>query len=108
MRFCWLGAPDGKMKMMTLAPRGLPGWRSKWYLPMQEVQLPAVGQEDALEEGKAPSPVFWPGESQGQRSLAGYSPRGRRESDTTERTHTRAGPAETTAADAAAKLEIVW
>ena len=70
MRFCWLGAPDSKMKMMTLAPRGLPGWRSKWYLPMQEVQLPAVGQEDALEEGEARSPVFSPGESQGQRSLA--------------------------------------
>ena len=25
-----------------------------------------------------PTPVFLPGESQGQRSLAGYSPRGRR------------------------------
>ena len=37
-----------------------------------------------------PSPVFLPGESHGQRSLAGYSPRGRKESDTTEaneRTH---------------------
>ena len=33
--------------------------------------------------------VFLPGESQGQRSLAGYSPWGHRESDTTERlTHT--------------------
>ena len=32
-----------------------------------------------------PIPVFLPGESHGQRSLAGYSPRGRRESDTTER-----------------------
>ena len=29
-------------------------------------------------------PVFWPGESHGQRSLAGYSPWGRRESDTAE------------------------
>ena len=38
-----------------------------------------------------PTPVFLPGESHGQRSLAGYSPRGRTESDTTERlsTHTR-------------------
>ena len=35
------------------------------------------------------TPVFLPGESQGQRSLAGYSPWGCRESDTTERlTHT--------------------
>ena len=31
-----------------------------------------------------PTPVFWPGESHGQRSLAGYSPRDHKESDTTE------------------------
>ena len=30
------------------------------------------------------TPVFWPGEFHGQRSLAGYSPWGRKESDTTE------------------------
>ena len=33
---------------------------------------------------RQPSPVFLPGESHGQRSLAGYSPWGRKESDTTE------------------------
>ena len=38
-------------------------WRSKWL----------------------PTPVLWPGESHGQRSLAGYSPWGLRESDMTER-----------------------
>ena len=31
-----------------------------------------------------PTPVFLPGESHGQRSLVGYSPRGHTESDTTE------------------------
>ena len=31
-----------------------------------------------------PTPVFLPGESRGQRSLAGYSPRGCKESDTVE------------------------
>ena len=31
-----------------------------------------------------PSPVSLPGESHGQRSLAGYSPWGHKESDTTE------------------------
>ena len=31
-----------------------------------------------------PAPVFLPGESHGQRSLAGYSPEGRKESDTTQ------------------------
>ena len=32
-----------------------------------------------------PTLVFLPGKSHGQRSLVGYSPRGRKESDTTER-----------------------
>ena len=32
-----------------------------------------------------PTPVFLPGESHGQRSLVGYSPRGHKEWDTTER-----------------------
>ena len=35
-----------------------------------------------------PTPVFLPGNSHGQRSLAGYSPRGCKESHTTERLHT--------------------
>ena len=34
-----------------------------------------------------PTPVFLPGESHGQRSLVGYSPQGRKESDTTEGLH---------------------
>ena len=34
--------------------------------------------------GGQPTPVFWPGESHGQRSLTGYSPWGCKESDTTE------------------------
>ena len=33
-----------------------------------------------------PTPVFLPGESHGQRSLAGYSPWGHKELDTTEAT----------------------
>ena len=37
-----------------------------------------LGQEDPLEEGKQPTPVFLPGESYGQRSLEGYSPWGYR------------------------------
>ena len=35
-----------------------------------------------------PTPVFLPGESRGQRSLAGYSPWGRKKSDRTERLST--------------------
>ena len=34
-----------------------------------------------------PSLVFLPGESHGQRSLVGYNPWGRKESDTTEHAH---------------------
>ena len=36
---------------------------------------------------RQPTPVLLPGKSHGQRSLAGYSPKGCRESDTTERLH---------------------
>ena len=35
-----------------------------------------------------PTPVFLPGKSYGQRSLAGYRPRSHKESDTTERLST--------------------
>ena len=35
-------------------------------------------------QAQQPTPVFLPGESHGQRSLAGYSPWGLKESDTTE------------------------
>ena len=34
-----------------------------------------------------PTPVFFPGKSHGRKSLVGYSPCGREESDTTERLH---------------------
>ena len=43
---------------------------------MQETQVRFLGQEDPLEKKWQPTPVFLPGESLGQRSLAGYSPRG--------------------------------
>ena len=35
------------------------------------------------EENGKPTPVFWPGESHGRKSLVGYSPRGHKESDMT-------------------------
>ena len=40
--------------------------------------------EDPLEKECLPTPVFLPGESQGQRNLMSYSPWGRKVSDTTE------------------------
>ena len=51
---------------------------------MQETWVSSLGREDPLEEGMQPTPVFLPGGSHGQRSLAGYSPWGHKESDTTE------------------------
>ena len=50
---------------------------------MQETAVQFLGGEETLEEGMA-TPVLLSGESHGQRSLAGYSPQGRKESDRTE------------------------
>ena len=46
----------------------------------------SLGREGPLEEGRAwqPPPGFLPGESHGQKSLAGYSSGVCKESDTTE------------------------
>ena len=51
---------------------------------MQETQVRVLGWEDPWRRKWQPDPVFWPGEFHGQRSVAGYSPWGHRESDTTE------------------------
>ena len=45
--------------------------------------IPGSGSSPGEGNGQ-PTPVFLPGESQGQRSPAGYSPKGLTESDTTE------------------------
>ena len=62
-----MSVDEGRLISLCLREEG---WRRKWQ----------------------PTPVFLPGESHGQRSLVGYSPRGRKESDKTERlTHTHKG-----------------
>ena len=48
---------------------------------VQKTWVRSLGQEDPLEKETATHPVFLPGESQGQRSLVGYSSRGHKESD---------------------------
>ena len=55
-------------------------------LAMWETWVQSVGWEEPLEKKmtKNDTPVFWPEEFHGQRSLAGYSPWGHKESDTTE------------------------
>ena len=51
---------------------------------MWETWVQLMGWEDPLEEGMATHPSILAWQSQGQRGLAGYSARGRTESDTTE------------------------
>ena len=55
---------------------------------MYETWVRSLGREDPWRRGRQPTPAFLPGDSHGQRSLAGYSPRGRKESDTTEQLST--------------------
>ena len=52
---------------------------------MPETQFWSLGQKDPLEKEMALTPVFLPREFHGQRSLVGYSARGFKESDMTER-----------------------
>ena len=54
---------------------------------MQEMQVLFLGGEDPWRREWQPIPVFLPGKFHGQRSLAGYSSWGCKESDMTERTH---------------------
>ena len=53
---------------------------------MQETQVQSLDWEDPLEKKMAP--VFLPGKSHGQRSLASYSPWFYKESDTAEQLNT--------------------
>ena len=57
-------------------------------LPANEGDAGDLHQEDPLEEGMETHSVFLPGESCGQRSLVGSSPRDCRESDRTEQLNT--------------------
>ena len=51
---------------------------------MRETRIHFLGQEDPLEKGWQPTPVFLPGEFHWQRSLVCYSPWVCKESDMTE------------------------
>ena len=56
----------------------------KNLLAMWKTHVLSLDQEDSPEKELATTPVFFPGESHGQRSLAGYSQWGCKESDMTE------------------------
>ena len=56
-----------------------PGGPAVKNLPaMQETQVQSLGQEDPWRKAWQLTLVFLPGESHGQRSLAGYSPQGQK------------------------------
>ena len=50
--------------------------------------IPGSGRFPRVGNGNPLQPIFLPGKSHRQRSLVGYSPWGRKESNTTEPTHT--------------------
>ena len=50
---------------------------------MQETRVQSLGQEDPLEKEMATHSSILAGKSHGQRSLVGYSPWGRKDSDKT-------------------------
>ena len=50
-----------------------------------ETRFSSLGPEDPLEMKRQPIPELLPGKSHGRRSVVGYSPGGRKDSDTNER-----------------------
>ena len=58
---------------MVQIVKNLPAMRDSW--------VPSLGWEDPWRREQLPTPVFWPAEFQGRRSLAGYSPWGCKELD---------------------------
>ena len=55
---------------------------------IQETRVPVLGGKIPWRKEWQPTPVFLPEEFYGERSLAGYSPWGHKESDMTEHTRT--------------------
>ena len=76
-------------RILLLAEASLVAQIVKSPPAMQKTQICSLGWKDPCRREWLSTPVFWPGEFHGQRSLAGYSPWHRTESDMTELlTHT--------------------
>jgi len=79
---------DEEERWQKWVHKGFPGGASGREHTSQcrryETWLRCLGQGDPWRRAWQTTPVFLPGESHGQRSLAGYSPRGHKELDTTE------------------------
>ena len=78
---------------LSLSPSQSPS-HSLWFTALCRIMVGFPGGSDSKESGRIrkipfrrewlPSPIFFHGEFHGQRSLVGYSPWGRKESDMTE------------------------
>ena len=79
---------DSREEYLGITLKAFPG-SSDGKEPACSVEDPASipGPEDPLEKDMATTPVFLPGESHAWRSLAGYSPWGHKEPDSTELFH---------------------
>ena len=74
-------------KSLIIAYTVFPSVSAVKNLPaVQETKVESLGWEDPWRRKRQPTPVFLPGESHGQRSLAGCSPWGHKESDMNETT----------------------
>ena len=78
--------------MISLRCRGLPWWLSgqKIYLQSRRLRFDPWVKKNPWRRKWQPTPVFLLGKAHGQRSLAGYSPWGCKESDTSEHEHRQA------------------
>ena len=87
-RWGWDGRPPRTWDFQFLKSwASLVTQRLKHLPAMPETWVQSLGREDSLEKEMQHTPVFLPWESHGQRSLVGYSPRGRRVRHDTERLH---------------------
>ena len=66
---------------------GLVAQMVKGFPAMRETRVRFLDWEDPWRRKWQSTPALFPGKSHGRRSLIGYSPWGRKESDTTERLH---------------------
>ena len=80
----WPWAQKYSFVCFMLVP-GFPDGSVAKNLPaMWKMRVQSLGWEDPLEEKWQSTPVFSPGKFHGQRTLAGYSPWGHKESGITE------------------------
>ena len=76
--------PKGKSKCLKVHGQDFPGIPVvKTLLPVQEMWVGSLAWKIPWRRKWQPAPVFLPGKSHGQRSLAGYGPWGCKELDTT-------------------------